>query len=148
MYGNNAHIVGLNALFGSEGPGLIIGRVNQHDGRNEMAWVSVQSSHFNNFSVTSIEVRGRSRLAMEDVEFFANATVVLDVFIPIRYANRTLWMNNVRFHSKGAKVQADILIYHQKSGFNVKEIGGIRSRLVRLEKAHPEKQSKILSGKV
>jgi len=132
IYGNNAHIVGLNASFGAQGAGLVVGRDNAHDGRNGVAWVRVQSSHFENFSVTPVEVRGGSRLALEDVEFFANATGVLDAFIRIRYANRTLWMNNVRFHSKGAKVVNDILIDNRQPEFRLEDIPGVRRQPVRV----------------
>lgn len=132
IYGNNTHIIGLNASFGAEGPGLVVGMDQAHDGRNGVAWVRVQSSHFENFSVTPVEVRGGSRLALDDVEFFANAKGVLDAFIRIYYANRVLWMNNVRFHSKGAKVLQDILIDDRQPEFRLEEVSGVQRQPARV----------------
>lgn len=129
IYGNNTYIVGLNASFGASGPCLVIGKSRKNNGQDaSVAWVMVESSHFENFDVIPVEVRGGSYLGLSNVEFLANEKGSLKAFIHILYGNRSFNFNNVRFHSKGVKVRQDVLVTHAENGFKIIDIKGIRSR--------------------
>jgi len=134
VYNNNTHIIGLTAAK-TRGPSLVVGRSKPKDARNGVAWVKLESSHFEDFTSIPLEVRGGSRISIEDTEFFASAGKhIISAYIHIDYANRPLWMNNVRFHSKGSIVKFDVQAVYSTESFEVVEMPGVRLRPTRIDK--------------
>lgn len=136
IYGNNTLITSLNSSYLGEGPALVVGRSKETDGEGTIAWVSVQSSHFEDFKVPAIEVRAGSTLSLRDTEFLAPVSGEVDSFVRFDYLDRTSYFNNVFFHSKGASVRTDVSVRHSGEEGSVLSVPGMSGK-VRLDSKKP-----------
>lgn len=137
IYGNNTLITSLNSSYSGDGPAIVAGRSKETDGVGTIAWVSVQSSHFEDFKVPAVEVRAGSTLSLRDTEFLAPASGKVASFVSFDYLDRTSYFNNVFFHSKGASVKTDVSVRHSGEEGMVLSVPGMSGK-IRVETKKPE----------